>query len=132
MDDSRDELERLIEEQRLDMTRGHRLWGRGLTSLDKIDYNLRPRRGRQFRFPLSMSDSRHGTVAGYSSGCRCKPCKAARADAQKRWRAARKGSPNTPHGTVNGYNNYQCRCRRCKKAWNVHMKAYQKRRRENG
>lgn len=32
-----------------------------------------------------------------------------------------------PHGTANGYNNYGCRCKRCKKAWAKTMYEYKER-----
>lgn len=31
--------------------------------------------------------------------------------------AAKRPKKPTPHGTVNGYNNYGCRCSKCRRAW---------------
>jgi hypothetical protein len=32
------------------------------------------------------------------------------------------------HGTVNGFNNKQCRCPRCREAWRIYSAAYRERR----
>lgn len=69
--------------------------------------------------------SEHGTISRHRAGCRCRPCQniAARTVLAAQHRRAldcvtgtngRAYNPNVPtHGTVNGYNNYRCRCDAC-------------------
>ncbi len=69
----------------------------------------------------------HGELRGYKQGCRCFPCKRARAD----YDLSKKGvkipkyrkllgmeptHPNFPHGTVSGFQNGNCRCVECRNA----------------
>lgn len=72
----------------------------------------------------------HGEFRGYRAGCRCLPCKRAKAD----YNLAQKGvtepkfrkllgmeptHPDYPHGTRNGYRH--CKCDACKKANNLYV-----------
>ena len=61
----------------------------------------------------------HGTKYGYNRGCRLDCCRSAmsRAKADHRSRlAAKTPFDQIPHGTVNGYDNYRCRCDQCRHA----------------
>lgn len=57
--------------------------------------------------PVSL----HGAT-GYSYGCRCGECKAARETYVREWRES-KAADDIPHGTKNGFANYGCRCDPC-------------------
>ena len=61
---------------------------------------------------------RHGTSARYDRGCRCDACRADAARRVREWRhdIAGRTPPDTVHGTINGYNNWRCRCEPCKDA----------------
>lgn len=68
-----------------------------------------------------MTAAPHGTVQRYTQGCRCADCKRAVQTAKARSKRERMAEGATrsgtlPHGTVNGYVNYNCRCERCTKA----------------
>jgi len=54
----------------------------------------------------------HGTAGGYSAGCRCEGCVDAKKGYVVGWRA-RKVGDEIPHGTLNGFKNYGCRCAEC-------------------
>ena len=64
----------------------------------------------------------HASRRTYYAGCRCQMCVDAHAyykramRKQRRERLARE-VPDHVHGTVNGYNNYNCRCDRCMTAY---------------
>ncbi|WP_404444186.1 transposase [Microbacterium marinum] len=71
--------------------------------------------------PPALPDGyEHGTTRAYRH---CKPacaaCKAANTAAASARRAARlaAGMPETAHGKPSGYTDYNCRCKRCKKAY---------------
>lgn len=77
-----------------------------------------------------FEDIPHGTTVGYSTyGCRCADCRKANTARCQRYRDANrekvraygaktrarlKQSENIPHGTLNAYANYGCRCDECK------------------
>lgn len=66
----------------------------------------------------------NGTRSGYQRGCRCPDCvesnqASLRLSAQKRFERAKVDPSIVPHGTINGYRNYACRCSRCKAAGSV-------------
>lgn len=67
------------------------------------------------------TDLEHGTRVGYQRGCKCADCKAAAARYLANWRASKTGLPegDPRHGTVNGYENYGCRCALCAEARRV-------------
>jgi hypothetical protein len=58
---------------------------------------------------------RHGRPDTYRNGCRCKKCRIANTrDCKKRHlRRVMDETPSRVHGTVNGYDNYGCRCELC-------------------
>ena len=74
---------------------------------------------RYARYKEEMRDPnhpKHGTVTGYSYGCRCDKCKKAERDRKKRIGEKLKADPTDPrHGTSTGYG-YGCRCLKCTKA----------------
>ena len=47
------------------------------------------------RLERDPRDRRHGTVTGYTAGCRCKDCKAVMRDYQRRRRTERSGHGNS-------------------------------------
>ena len=76
------------------------------------------------------SEFPHGELRGFKAGCRCLPCKRARAD----YNLVQKGvefpefrkllgmepsHPDFPHGTRKGYK--YCKCDKCKKANNLYV-----------
>ena len=76
-----------------------------------------------------MGALRHGTNSFYIHGCRCAECTAAHAEYSRQYnaknkdklRAARERAKQTPfedipHGSLNGYHYYSCRCVECKSA----------------
>lgn len=72
------------------------------------------------RTPVSESDTRHGTYAGYKAGCRQPCCMRARR-AYSRRRIARQKAVGLPandsrHGTGLGYVEWSCRCVDCRDA----------------
>jgi len=60
-------------------------------------------------------DGYHGTVTGYTYGCRDECCRGAMAKYQAERRALLKTRKTPPkvHGTLNGYVSYGCRCDAC-------------------
>lgn len=70
-------------------------------------------------------DSRHGTFEFYQLGCRCDICIESwnTYNAMQRLRRANKGLPegDRRHGTLNGYQNYFCRCDQCAEARQVYF-----------
>lgn len=56
------------------------------------------------------------TTSSYNKGCRLPPCTDAHRLAKQRSAAKLRAKPfdQIPHGTVNGYVNYWCRCPDCK------------------
>jgi hypothetical protein len=75
-----------------------------------------PRSVRSGQVPRGADGIPHGTEDGYGNhGCRCDPCRKAKAIGQAIWRRRQSLSAGDPrHGTVNGYANYRCRCSLCK------------------
>jgi len=63
-----------------------------------------------------VSSDQHGTLTGYSYGCRCDPCRDAKSDYTRRWQEQKRASDRVPHGTCNGFDNYGCRCGPCSEA----------------
>ena len=64
----------------------------------------------------NTTDKSHGTITGYSYGCRCKKCRAAEYERKKRIGEKLKANPTDPrHGTAAGYQ-YGCRCLECSRA----------------
>ncbi len=61
------------------------------------------------------ADGYHGTLTGYSYGCRLECCKIAMAkyQAERRLLLRRRKTPQHVHGTLNGYVTYGCRCDSC-------------------
>ena len=57
----------------------------------------------------------HGTVIGYTYGCRLECCRNAMAkyQAERRQLLRRRKTPKHVHGTLNGYVSYGCRCDQC-------------------
>jgi hypothetical protein len=69
--------------------------------------------------PLASDDERHGTDGGYTNQkCRCQPCRAGHAKAQREAnrRRSERPIPGHVHGSINGYRNYLCRCEKCLEA----------------
>lgn len=64
---------------------------------------------------MSGSIAPHGTRACYVSSCRRPECVKANAEYYQQWQASVPAlEPGDPrHGSINGYANYRCRCRRC-------------------
>jgi len=60
-------------------------------------------------------DGYHGTVTGYTYGCRDECCRGAMAKYQAERRALLRTRkiPKKVHGTLNGYVTYSCRCGAC-------------------
>ena len=58
-----------------------------------------------------MTAPTHGTWSRYRAGCRCEPCRAAKASAQKAYRDRVKA--RTEHGTAATYKG-GCRCEDCR------------------
>lgn len=69
--------------------------------------------------PKDTSPYPHGENRGWWRGCRCVECVTAiRAHwKKKRDEIREKPIPDHVHGTVNGYNNFMCRCELCLAAW---------------
>lgn len=58
-----------------------------------------------------------GTYARYQRGCRCDRCKNASREYMAWWRSrAVLGRGDERHGTINGYDNFGCRCAACRAA----------------
>jgi len=73
----------------------------------------------------------HGTLSrANTAGCPCDDCRDAKRRYQRDWR---RGRTDVPHGTVNGYKGYDCRCALCTAAVRddrrEYMRAYRQRRR---
>lgn len=70
---------------------------------------------------MRPDDPRHGTYKGYVAFCRCAPCRQANRDYKRQWRAQSSSEPlpidSSKHGTPGGFNEYGCRCDRCRAAW---------------
>lgn len=65
--------------------------------------------------PAHRQNFKHGTMSKYRQGCSCDKCRAAnkaRCDELKEQRLQRP-IPRRVHGSLNGYNNYNCRCAKC-------------------
>ena len=82
-----------------------------------VDKELK--RKRLARYKEEMRDPnhpKHGTITGYSYGCKCKKCRAAEYERKKRIGEKLKADPTDPrHGTAAGYQ-YGCRCLECSRA----------------
>lgn len=83
----------------------------------------------------AVTPPEHGTYARYAGtptrpGCRCAPCRHAKAAymADKRTRGLPKGDRR--HGTRNGYDNFGCRCLKCGLAKSAATQAYNERAKE--
>lgn len=73
----------------------------------------------------------HGTTRCYQAGCDCPPCRKAIARARKKTRANRKArlaaDPTLrPHGEVETYRDWGCRCDLCKAAHAEAMRDYRR------
>lgn len=72
--------------------------------------------------PIAADDPRHGDASTYSNhGCRCQPCRDAKAAYMKAWRYANgerlAADPGfAEHGHASTYVNYRCRCMACTNA----------------
>lgn len=77
--------------------------------------------------PYSEENTRH-----YRGGRICKACSKAHSE---RWASLNRGAPLSPdsplHGTITGYNFYQCACDRCKDAARKYRQDLARRRAEN-
>ena len=64
---------------------------------------------------MPSPDGYHGTVTGYTYGCRDECCRSAMAKYQAERRALlrTRKTPKRVHGTLNGYVTYSCRCGAC-------------------
>lgn len=62
--------------------------------------------------PRQAVEAPHGTRQRYSRGCHCGECK----EANRQYMQSLKGKEAPNHGTVSGYENYECRCQACKEA----------------
>jgi len=65
---------------------------------------------------LADNDPRHGALAGYRQGCRCRACRDAwnAWSREARYRRQAKITPDDPrHGTASFYRNHACHCDRC-------------------
>ena len=74
---------------------------------------------------------KHGTTNGYGNfGCRCRPCKDAQAEYQRRRRLERASiePPADAHGKPNTYTNWGCTCAPCVIASAEKRIAYEQRR----
>lgn len=76
--------------------------------------NPKPPRIPKGRPGRTVKDHMHGTLTGYSYGCRCDKCKSAHAEARPK--------SNTKHGTERAYTKKKCRCRKCVKAQRIREK----------
>lgn len=112
------------------------------------EYQEAGHRNRRLALAAGLIEVNHGTTNAYwNYACRCEPCKAAGAAKNKRdsnQRAAgyvrefkkpdllvnakqrrleefRSGKRKIKHGTANGYQNYNCRCDKCRD-WQKHRK----------
>lgn len=65
----------------------------------------------------------HGTTAAYQRSCRCVDCRAANAE-YARARKTRLAPADCPHGTLNGYSQYRCRCDPCVTAKRLETRDY--------
>lgn len=69
---------------------------------------------------LPAGDHRHGSMPGYSAGCRCEPCRDAnrRQLADQKFKRLERGLPpgDPRHGTATAYMNWNCRCELCRAA----------------
>src|SRR5262250_201622 len=67
----------------------------------------------------------HG-LSGYRQGCRCDTCRTEASAYQLALQQRRRDQGIQPpvHGTLNGYNNYRCRCDACKAAYREWQQAY--------
>lgn len=75
--------------------------------------------------------TQHGTLTGYSYGCRCADCRAVNTEASRAWRLAHPTPPRPAspvrHGEVAGYRR-GCRCGPCRQANTEYVRAYRARR----
>lgn len=65
-----------------------------------------------------VRDDQHGTITGYSYGCRCDSCKQARRDY---YQLSKRPKEQIPHGTLTKYR-YGCRCEPCRHSTRVSRK----------
>lgn len=64
---------------------------------------------------MTVQTIAHGSVAGYTAGCRCDACVPAWKAYQTQWRANRLADPECPHGNRVTYLS-GCRCEECRQA----------------
>jgi hypothetical protein len=95
---------------------------------------VRPTESDRLQLPTGR---RHGTASGYAYGCHCADCRAAinAAVAERRAVNAEKlrlGLVDVPHGELNTYANYLCRCPECTEANRRYCAEWRDRRRKAG
>ena len=80
--------------------------------------------------PMSLRCVGHGSLSGYSYGCRCDDCRAAKSAYAREWsRRARGGVGVRRHGLRSTYNR-GCRCDRCRAANSAYTKEQKRKKRE--
>jgi 5-methylcytosine-specific restriction endonuclease McrA len=63
---------------------------------------------------LTSPEVQHGRRVTYLCGCRCDDCRLVNAAYNMQRKAKLRAKvASVPHGTVDGYSNYRCRCHRC-------------------
>lgn len=65
---------------------------------------------------LANPATTHGVRVTYAAGCRCAPCREANAAYNMHRKSVVRNARPTPHGTLDGYQSFGCRCEDCASA----------------
>jgi hypothetical protein len=94
---------------------------------DRRSSRLRVQQRALQQMLADAEDQRHGTITGYSYGCRCAECTRAVREHHRAWSGGKARQPLT-HGTPTMYTNHGCRCESCTAANTEKKREYRMRR----